>query len=158
MRESSHRSHKFKPKNCITLYYLTYSSALHRAIKKGRPSHGLGRGTAKRWMGCAVAKAGGASPSPTAYSVAFYPTQSTEVNSSMPSPAGKGDHEVVDEENFLSCLPPGWAQGARGHKSNKLPCVARSFFFIFCCDFSVFSSLRLLLQSSSTTAPSRREP
>ena len=27
MRESSHRSHRFKPKDCITLYYLTYSSA-----------------------------------------------------------------------------------------------------------------------------------
>ena len=23
----------------------------------------------------------------------------------MPSPAGKGDREAVDEENFLSCLP-----------------------------------------------------
>ena len=39
----------------------------------------------------------------------------------MPSPAGKGDREAVDEESYLSCLPPEWEQGAGGYESNDLP-------------------------------------
>ena len=43
----------------------------------------------------------------------------------MPSPAGKGDREAVDEENFLSCLPLGgrgttkWWKEPAGTKAKK---------------------------------------
>ena len=41
------------------------------------------------------------------YSATFHRSQTTESQLLKPSPAGKGDREAVDEENFLSCLPPG---------------------------------------------------
>ena len=52
----------------------------------------------------------------------------------MPSPAGKGDREAVDEENDL--LPPSGregdreaGEGARWYESNSLPCMGYSPLF-----------------------------